>query len=42
MAVILTDDIFRRTFVNDKSRIVIKNSPMFVAKVSIDNNPALI
>ena len=42
MAVILAYDIFRHIFMNEKFFILIKNSLKFVAKVSIDNSPALV
>ena len=42
MAAILADDIFRRIFVNEKFWTLIKNTLKFVAKVPIDNNPALV
>ena len=42
MAAILADDIFRRSFVNEKFCIFIKNSLKFVPKVPINNNPALV
>ena len=36
------DDIFRRTFMNEKFCILIKISVKFVPKGPIDNNPALV
>ena len=36
------DDIFRSIFVNGKFYILIKISPKFVPKGSIDSNPALV
>ena len=42
MAAILADNIFRRSFVNEKFCILIKNSLKFAPKVPIDNNPALV
>ena len=38
----LTDDIFRRMFVNENFCILIKISLKFVPKVPIDNKPALV
>ena len=42
MAAILADDIFKRIFLNEKYRIVIKISLKFVPKSSVDNNQALV
>ena len=42
MAAILSDDIFRRIFVNEKFCILNKNSLKFVSKVPIDNYSALV
>ena len=42
MATILAEDIFRRSFVNEKFCILIKNSLKFVPKVPINNNPVLV
>ena len=42
MATILTDDIFKCIFVNEKFSILIPVSLKFVPKVRIDNKPALV
>ena len=42
MAAILTDDIFKHIFLNEKVWILIKISLKFVSKGPIGNNPALV
>ena len=42
MATILADEIFRRSFASENFCILIKNLLKFVAKVPINNNPALV
>ena len=42
MAAILADDIFKCIFLNEKVRILIKNSLKFVPMGLIDNNQALV
>ena len=42
MAAILADDIFKRIFLNEKVRFLIKISRKFVLEGPIDNNSALV
>ena len=42
MAAILTDDIFKCSFLTETDRIPIRISLEFVSRVLIDNNPALV
>ena len=42
MAAILTDDIFKCIFMNEKFCILIRISLKFAAKGEIDNKPALV
>ena len=42
MATILTDDIFKRIFMNEKFCILIQIPLKFIPKGPIDNNPALV
>ena len=42
MAAVLADDIFKRIFLDEKVRIVIKISLKFIPNALIDNNQALV